>query len=117
MESGEAADDLQMTEFFSPDVHEHIFSGAIVTVQALDGILHCSSQLAVSPSELLQKHIAKTWVRGVYPNGVHKFFHVMIHRELLTWFTRELRPLLMVPTLEAIIQIFFSGKLKPRWNW
>ena len=66
----------------SADVHQEILAVRIFAIQTLNGILHCRGEFAVGTSELFEEHIAKTRIRLVDANGVHKFFDVMIHDDL-----------------------------------
>ena len=82
MQPGERADDLQMAEFFGPDVHEQILTFRIFTIETLDRVLHGRGQLSVGTTELLKQHVAETRVRGVDVDRVHEFLNVVIHGSL-----------------------------------
>jgi hypothetical protein len=79
MHASETSDDLEMAEFFGPDVHQQIFPIGVFTIKALDRILHCGSKLAVSSAELFQKHIAEAHVGLVDAHSEHEFFDMVIH--------------------------------------
>ena len=79
MHAGKSANDFQVAEFLRPNVHEEILPLGIFAIQTLDGILHSSCELTVSAAKLLQKHIAKSGVRSIDADRVHKFLYVMVH--------------------------------------
>ena len=80
MHSGQGADDLQMTQFLGADVHEQVFTLKIITVKALNGILHGCGKFTVGATELLQQHVAKARIGCAYVNGVHQFLNMVIHQ-------------------------------------
>ena len=45
---------FQMTELFGTDIHQHVFSIRILTIQTLYGILHGRGQFAIRSAKLLQ---------------------------------------------------------------
>src|SRR6185437_2750124 len=77
--SRQCAYDFQMTQLFGPDIHQHVFSLWIITIEALNRVLHRSRQFAVSAAELLQQHVAKARIRTSDVHRVHEFFYVMVH--------------------------------------
>jgi hypothetical protein len=79
VQAGQSPDDLQVAEFFCPDVHEQVFAAWIVTVETLDRVLHGRSELAIGAAELLEQHVAERGVRLIDPNRVHELLDVVIH--------------------------------------
>src|SRR3978361_16603 len=79
MHAGERSDDLEMTEFLGPDIHQQIFPIWVFAVESLDRILHRGGELAVCSAELFQKHIAEAHVGLVDAYSEHEFFDMMIH--------------------------------------
>ena len=55
----QSSDDFQMAEFLSSDIHQQVFSGWVIAVQALDRILHGGRKLAIGSAKLFKKHVAK----------------------------------------------------------
>jgi hypothetical protein len=58
------------------------FSVRVVAVEAPDGILHGSGQLAIGVAELFEHHIVEAGVRLVQ-NGEHQFLYMVIRMGLL----------------------------------
>ena len=54
MHAGERSDDLEMTEFLGPDIHQQILAVRILAVKSLNGILHGCGEFAIRAAELLQ---------------------------------------------------------------
>ncbi len=79
MHARETADDLEMAELFGTNIHQKVFPRGIFAVQALHRILHGGGQFTIGAAKLFQQHIAEARIRLVDPDGVHKFFDVMIH--------------------------------------
>ena len=77
--AGQRADDFQMAEFLGADVHEQIFAGHVLAVDALDGVLHGRRQFAIGPAELLEEHVAEARIGRADAHGEHEFLDVMIH--------------------------------------
>src|SRR5215213_1789873 len=69
-----------MAEFLRADIHEKILAIRILTIQALNGVLHCGSQLAVGAAELLQQHVAEPDIGLVYAYRKHQLLDMVIHR-------------------------------------
>ena len=82
MEPRKAADDFKMAEFLGPDIHEEILAVGVLTIQALNGVLHRGGQLAVGAAELFEQHVAKARIGFIDPHGVHELLDVMIHDDL-----------------------------------
>jgi hypothetical protein len=75
----ERSHDFEMAQFLGADIHQEILAPGVIAIQSLNGILHCGCKFAVSASELLQKHIAKTRIRFVDADRIHELLDVMIH--------------------------------------
>lgn len=71
MHTSEGADDFEMAEFFSSDVHEHVLAGGVFAIESLDGVLHGRSKFAVGAAELLEQHVAEAGLRVVDVNRIH----------------------------------------------
>src|ERR1700730_29476 len=63
----------------SSDIHQHVFAVWIITVEALNRVLHGSRKFAVSTAELLQQHVAKAGLRTSDIHCVHQFLYVVVH--------------------------------------
>jgi hypothetical protein len=72
-------DNFQVAQLFGADVHQQVFAGGIVAVEALNGILHRGCQLAIRAAELLEKHVSEPYVRIPDAHCVHKLLNVMVH--------------------------------------
>jgi hypothetical protein len=70
---------LQMAQLLGPNVHEQILTSRILAIEALDRILHRSSELTIGAAELLQQHVAKLWVGLIDANRIHQLLDVVIH--------------------------------------
>ena len=80
--SRQGPDNFQMAQFLGADIHQQVFAGRVVAIEALNGILHGGGQFAVGAAELLQQHVAEARIRFVDPHRVHQFFDVVIHEVL-----------------------------------
>ena len=69
--TGESADDLEVTEPLGPDVPQHILASGVFAVQALDRLLHCGSEFAFGPAELLEEHDFQRRIGCVDADGMH----------------------------------------------
>jgi len=59
VQARQRADDLEMTEFLSADVHQKVLALEVVAIQSLNGILHGGGELAIGSAELLEEHVAE----------------------------------------------------------
>ena len=79
VQAGQSPDDLQVAEFFCPNVHQQVFAARIVAIETLDRILHRRREFAIRAAELLKQHVAERGIRLVDPNRVHELLDVVIH--------------------------------------
>jgi len=79
MHPRQGADDLKMAQLFCADVHQHVFPFGVVTIEALNRILHGSGEFAVGAAKLLQQHVAESRIRCTDLYGVHQLLNMVIH--------------------------------------
>ena len=83
VQAREGADDLEVAQFFRPDIHQEIFPFGILAVEPLHGVLHCRRKLPIRAAELLEQHVPELRVRRVDANRVHKLLHMVVHESSL----------------------------------